>query len=63
MVSLLVIHRPAKGLHRSAQALLNDEQKRHHAYASTPDGPAAPCELFAAIFIASPVILSKIMGS
>ena len=54
---------PARALHRSAEALLNDQQKRRHAYASTPDVPDAPCVLFAAIFIASPVIFSKMILS
>ena len=46
---------PARASHKSTESFLRGK-KRHHASASTPEGPAAHCVLFAACLMVSPVI-------
>ena len=47
---------------RSQEADLNEQQRRFHAAASSPDGPAAPSILSAVLQINSPLILLYSIG-
>ena len=52
----------AKLLQSSEEADLKDIQSRRQPFASTPDGPASPSILRAAVRIASPSSRSRITG-